>query len=323
MGKLRTILDQIDSGVILLPEFQRGYVWNRDQVRGLMLSLYRGHPIGGLLFWETEAASVSVRGDIAGRGVSVLLLDGQQRVTTLYGLIRGRPPAFFEGDPSAVTGLHFNVEKEQFKFYSAAEMADDSRWVNVTKLFQGGPMAFVTTFTDFPDEANDYLQRLNTLWQVQERDLHEEGDGGWLSDHPTPGSALLPGEVGVHHPEADDVVVVTFGNGLRMSLRAARQLREEHGISARVLDLRWLAPLPFEEVRAHTTEVGRVVVADECRRSGGVADALVVDLVTNGSPARITTVRSEDSYVPLGPSAASVLLSEEQIVDAVLDVTST
>jgi len=60
--KLGAILDQIDTGTMLLPEFQRGYVWNRDQVRGLMRSLYRGYPVGALLVWEAEAEAASVRG---------------------------------------------------------------------------------------------------------------------------------------------------------------------------------------------------------------------------------------------------------------------
>ena len=61
MAKLSTILDQIDAGSMLLPEFQRGYVWNRDQVRGLMRSLYLGYPVGALLVWETEGATQAVR----------------------------------------------------------------------------------------------------------------------------------------------------------------------------------------------------------------------------------------------------------------------
>lgn len=103
MTKLSLTLHQIDSGTILLPEFQRGYVWNRDQVRGLMRSLYLCHPVGGLLFWETSAGDLSVRGGLAGSGTHNLLLDGQQRVTSLYGVVRGKEPAFFEGDASAFT----------------------------------------------------------------------------------------------------------------------------------------------------------------------------------------------------------------------------
>ena len=61
--KISTILDQIDLGSIALPEFQRGYVWNRDQVRGLMDSLYRKHPVGSLLVWVTRTESADSRGD--------------------------------------------------------------------------------------------------------------------------------------------------------------------------------------------------------------------------------------------------------------------
>ena len=104
MAKLSTILDQIDAGSMLLPEFQRGYVWNRDQVRGLMQSLYHGYPVGALLVWETEGSGQAVRGGTTTAGPKQLLLDGQQRVTTLYGVVRGRAPSFFDGDPDAFAG---------------------------------------------------------------------------------------------------------------------------------------------------------------------------------------------------------------------------
>jgi Protein of unknown function DUF262 len=66
--KIRTILDQIDLGSMALPEFQRGYVWNRDQVRGLMQSLYRKHPLGGLLVRETRTENARARGDVRAAG---------------------------------------------------------------------------------------------------------------------------------------------------------------------------------------------------------------------------------------------------------------
>lgn len=61
--KISTILDHIDNGHVALPEFQRGYVWNRDQVRRLFDSLYRRHPVGGLLVWATESRTATHRGD--------------------------------------------------------------------------------------------------------------------------------------------------------------------------------------------------------------------------------------------------------------------
>lgn len=137
--KIQTILDHIDSGYMALPEFQRGYVWNRDQVRGLMHSMYRKHPVGSLLVWATQADTAPARGDgQLAPGVVKLLLDGQQRMTTLYGIIRGKPPKFFQGDLKAFTGLYFNLEEENFEFYAPMKMQDNPMWINVTEVMQVG-----------------------------------------------------------------------------------------------------------------------------------------------------------------------------------------
>ncbi|MCB9907294.1 MAG: MFS transporter [Planctomycetes bacterium] len=160
---------------------------------------------------------------------------------------------------------------------------------------------------------------LEPIALYHERDLYEDGDGGWLCDYPSPDgnseSALLPGDVGVYHPEAKDLLIVSYANGLRLSLRAAKRLREEHGIAARVLDLRWLAPLPMEAIQRHAHECGRVLVADECRRTqAGIADSVIAELAEGGFPGKLASVRSVDSYVPLGAAANLVLLSEDDIV---------
>ena len=108
--QISDILNRVEYGSLALPTFQRGYVWNREQVRGLMNSLYRRHPIGSLLVWITRTEGVEVRGDAAsGNGTIQLLLDGQQRVTTLYGIIHGKPPAFFDGNAKTFTGLQFHL----------------------------------------------------------------------------------------------------------------------------------------------------------------------------------------------------------------------
>lgn len=175
MTRLSTLLDEIDSGVVLLPEFQRGYVWNRDQVRGLMRSLYKAYPVGGLLVWETTSEDITVRGAGAGSGTRQLLLDGQQRVTSMYGVVRGTPPPFFEGDKAAFTGLHFNVETESFEFYAPTKMAGDPTWVSVTELFHKGPFEYLTAFPDVEREVlNTYLERLNRIKEIENRNFNSE-----------------------------------------------------------------------------------------------------------------------------------------------------
>lgn len=175
MTRLSTLLDEIDSGVVLLPEFQRGYVWNRDQVRGLMRSLYRGYPVGGLLVWETASEDITVRGGVGGGGTRQLLLDGQQRITSMYGVVRGTPPPFFEGDKSAFTGLHFNVESELFEFYAPTKMSGDPTWVDVTELFRKGPFEYLTAFPNVEREVlNKYLERLNRIKEIENRNFNSE-----------------------------------------------------------------------------------------------------------------------------------------------------
>jgi 2-oxoisovalerate dehydrogenase E1 component len=179
---------------------------------------------------------------------------------------------------------------------------------------------------------------LEPIALYHEKDLHEEGDGLWLSDYPPPGEALLPGEVG-HYPapappaspkaggrrkrgaggkgEPAELLLVSYANGLRMSLQAQRILAEAHGVRADVLDLRWLNPLPFEAVAAAARNRKAVLVVDECRRTGGgIAEAVVADLAERGAPARLRSVRATDSYVPLGPAANLVLVQTADIVEA-------
>jgi 2-oxoisovalerate dehydrogenase E1 component len=160
---------------------------------------------------------------------------------------------------------------------------------------------------------------LEPIALYHERDLHAPGDGGWLTPFPTPPAHLLPGEVGVFEPDATDLLIVSYANGLRLSLQAARRLHETHAIKVRVIDLRWLNPLPFEAVRKHAAACGRVLVVDECRATGaGVADALVANLAEHGLGGRVASLRAIDSFVPLGPAAGAVLVSTEQIEAAAL-----
>ena len=173
-------------------------------------------------------------------------------------------------------------------------------------------------------ESGRVVVFLEPIALYHEKDLFADGDGGWLSDYPAPGEAILPGEVGVHEPVGGvkaEVLIVSYANGLRMSLQAQRILATQHGIFARVLDLRWLNPLPFEAIRKHATGTRAVVVADECRRTGGgIAEAVVADLAEGGYSGRLASVRALDSYVPLGPAAGLVLIHTRDIVEGVLGV---
>jgi 2-oxoisovalerate dehydrogenase E1 component len=163
---------------------------------------------------------------------------------------------------------------------------------------------------------------LEPIALYHEKDLHDADDGGWLTDYPPPPSHLLPGEPGIydtHGSGSPDLLMISYANGLRLSLQAQRRLAAEHGLHARVMDLRWLSPLPIEAIRRHAGDAAAVLVVDECRATGGgVADAIVADLAEADAARRLSSVRAVDSFVPLGPATAAVLVGVDQVISAAL-----
>ncbi|WP_113698855.1 thiamine pyrophosphate-dependent enzyme [Nonomuraea lactucae] len=150
------------------------------------------------------------------------------------------------------------------------------------------------------------------------RDLFEEGDGGWLAPYAPPArwsETHVPIGRARSYGDGRDLTIVTFGNGLRMSLRAAVRLTQE-GYGCRVLDLRWLAPLPVDDLLRAAELTGKVLIADETRRTGAVSEGIAAELLDAGFSGRIARVTSSDSFIPLARAADHVLLSEDEIEQA-------
>lgn len=160
---------------------------------------------------------------------------------------------------------------------------------------------------------------LEPIALYHEKDLYEDGDQGWLTDYPVPvgpDSVLLPGEVGIYGDANTDLLIVSYANGLRLSLRAARIIETELGWKCRVLDLRWLSPLPMQALRLHAAACPRVLVVDECRATGaGIADAVIAGLAESGATSRMASVRGLDTYIPLGAAANAVMVQEADIIE--------
>ncbi len=149
------------------------------------------------------------------------------------------------------------------------------------------------------------------------KDLHDAGDAAWQFAYPPLDWFVPLGEGRTYCPDATDLTIITYGNGLYLSLRAARTLERNHGIRARISDLRWLAPLNADFIAAEAAATGRVLVVDECRRSGGPSEAIVTAVVERcGTDIPIARVTGEDTYIPLGKAAYLVLPDEEQVVAA-------
>jgi 2-oxoisovalerate dehydrogenase E1 component len=140
-----------------------------------------------------------------------------------------------------------------------------------------------------------------------------------LFPYPTPDQSVALGAGRVYGDAASDLLIVTYGNGVPMSLRAARAIEAARRWKVRILDLRWLQPLNNELIATHARACKRILVVDEGRRSAGVGEGVVTAIVEGGSGAKpIARVVGEDTYTPLAAAANTVLPSDQSIVAAAL-----
>ncbi|HVT65620.1 MAG TPA: thiamine pyrophosphate-dependent enzyme [Mycobacteriales bacterium] len=150
------------------------------------------------------------------------------------------------------------------------------------------------------------------------RDLHSPGDGQWAFRYAPPEEWVanhVPVGAGRLYGEGDDLTIVTFGNGVPMSLRVARRLGDAQ-IGCRVLDLRWIAPMPVGEILEQASATGRILIVDETRASGGVSEGVISALVDHRYAGQVARVAASDSFIPLGDAADQVLVSEAAIEKA-------
>ncbi|HEX9948220.1 MAG TPA: thiamine pyrophosphate-dependent enzyme [Allosphingosinicella sp.] len=153
------------------------------------------------------------------------------------------------------------------------------------------------------------------------RDLHEEGDSLWTSTYSAPGSAkpVRLGELGVHG-DGTDLAIVSYANGYYLSRQAERILRDQHGIKLRVIDLRWLAPLNEEGLIDAVAGCERILIVDECRKTGSQSEALMALFAERAGGVECRRVTAEDSFIPLGRAATLTLPSRDSIVAAALEM---
>jgi 2-oxoisovalerate dehydrogenase E1 component len=153
------------------------------------------------------------------------------------------------------------------------------------------------------------------------RDLRAEGDGLWTAPYAAPGEAkpIRLGELGVHG-DGRELAIVSYANGYYLSRQAEKILGEQHGVKARVIDLRWLAPLDEEALIQATAGCERVLIVDECRRTGSQSEALMALFAERAPGLPCRRVTAEDSFIPLGRAATLTLPSRDSIVAAALEL---
>ena len=151
------LIHDIARGELILPEFQRGYVWSQTQVREYLSSLFKGYPTGSFLIWKTPAPGL-VRGAPGDEsaGAFQLILDGQQRLTSIYTLVTGQPPPFYEGEKLHFN-IYFNVKTKEFSYYKPMAMRGPQEWLPVTRFLQHGIGEYLKTGGPLSTDERDFL----------------------------------------------------------------------------------------------------------------------------------------------------------------------
>lgn len=164
MPRISQILNEVESQRLNVPKFQRGWVWQKKQVREFFNSLYHDYPVGSLIVWPTSSAAHALDS----------IIDGQQRLTALYGVIHGKAPSWIaDEDTSALTGLMFHLNDQRFE-YATSGIMSDPLWVDVSALFTKGHEAWATEYqrrTD-ADAAANYHIRVAKLLGIRDKQIN-------------------------------------------------------------------------------------------------------------------------------------------------------
>ena len=183
--KISLALDKIDENQLFVPAFQREYVWKRNDAKQLIDSLIKEYPTGTMLSWETNDPP-----ELKGphrydekQGAVRILLDGQQRLTTLYMLIRGVLPPYYT-KPEILhdtRGLYVNLETLELEYYKRLKMESNPLWQNLTDIFQRKVRAkdIVRALEDcgeeVPRERDDKIDdNMRSIERILDREFPEQ-----------------------------------------------------------------------------------------------------------------------------------------------------
>ena len=180
--KIQELMDDIKNKILVLPEFQREFVWTRSQSKKLLESLIKEYPIGSFLFWKTTKPPdlKNTKNIPRNSGVYKIILDGQQRLTALYLLITGDTPPYYKEEEikSDPRDLYFNLETTEFMYYKATLMKDNPKWLSVIKCFKNTQIdifKIAGSLSDNPktqlSQANLLITNLTKLQNIRERDI--------------------------------------------------------------------------------------------------------------------------------------------------------
>ncbi len=173
------------------------------------------------------------------------------------------------------------------------------------------------------DEQKRVVIFLEPIALYHAKDLHEPGDNGWLCEYPHPNEVIDFGQFGLKPAanKSQETLIITYGNGNYLSQQAQKILADKHKTNVAVMDLRWLAPLNHQAIAKEAAKYKKVLIVDECRKTGSISEELITGLIENlDKPPQIRRITGHDTFIPIGVSWEYVLPSKENIVSSVLEM---
>ncbi len=156
---------------------------------------------------------------------------------------------------------------------------------------------------------------LEPIALYMEKDLHAPGDHAWLHEYPAPNLELELGQVGIYGE--GKIAIVSYANGYYLSCQAQKILKDIHQIDTRIIDLRWLHPLPAESLLSALKGLSGVIVVDECRKSGSISELIITTLAEHSQTMPVIhRITGANSYITLGKSWQHLLPTKELIIEA-------
>ncbi len=152
------------------------------------------------------------------------------------------------------------------------------------------------------------------------KDLHQSKDGKWNFQYPDVDEEIPMGKF-KEYGKGNVLNIITYGNGLYLSLQARPGIEKKLKKKIKVIDLRWLSDIDIPKILKAIGTCVNVLIVDECRRTGCHGEGLLANLVSESpKPLNIKLHAAEDSFIPLGEAATVTLPSKESIIENALEL---
>ena len=152
------------------------------------------------------------------------------------------------------------------------------------------------------------------------KDLHVAKDSKWSFKYPNPKEEIPLGEFG-EYGEGKKLIIISYGNGLYLSLQAKKEIEEKINNKIKVIDLRWLSEINVNKLLDSFGNCRKILIVDECRRNGCHAEGLMSELLSETKkPLNIRIHAAENSFIPIGKASTVTLPSKESIIKNSLEL---